>query len=155
MLRPYLGTPRSWLVLTLLTLAPGLVDAQTPDTAAVLRAVFAFEDARFAAMVRADTASLRSALADNLSYVHSSGRRESKVEYLAAVGSGAMKYEEFTPRERDGRLLGPRVVIVVGVAHARAVSNNQPVDVNVRYTAVYERRADSWQLVAWQTTRIP
>ena len=144
-----------WLVMTLLALAPTPANSQTTDTAAVLRAVFGVEDARFAAMVRADTASLRSALADNLSYVHSSGRRESKGEYLAAVGSGAMKYEEFTPRERDARLLGPRVVVVVGLAHARAVSNNQPVDVNVRYTAVYERRTDSWQLVAWQTTRVP
>ena len=157
MLRPYLGIPYSWLAVTLLAslVVPRSGHSQVSDTAAVLRAVFASEDARFGAMVRADTASLRGALAENLSYVHSSGRRENKAEYLAAVGSGAMRYEEFTPRERDARLLGTRVVVVVGLAHARAVSNGQPVDVNVRYTAVYERRAASWQLVAWQTTRIP
>ena len=155
MLRPHLNFPASCLFLTLLSVVSIPAYSQTVDTAAVRRAVFAFEDARFAAMVRADTASLRRALADNLSYVHSSGRRESKAEYLAAVGSGAMKYEEFTPRERDARLLGGQVVVVIGLAHARAISNNQPVDVNVRYTAVYERRTDSWQLVAWQTTRIP
>ncbi len=155
MLQAHLRIPHSWLVSTLLALAPIPANSQTLDTAAVVRAVFAVEDARFGAMVRADTAALRGALADNLSYVHSSGRRETKSEYLAAVGAGAMKYEEFTPRERDAHLLGTRVAVVVGLAHARAVSNNQPVDVNVRYTAVYERRADSWQLVAWQTTRIP
>lgn len=155
MLRPRLCIPHVWLVVTLLALAPASANAQTPDTAVVFRAVFAAEDARFAAMVRGDTAALRSALGDNLSYVHSSGRRETKTEYLAAVGSGTMKYEEFTPRERDARLLGTRVVVVVGLAHARAISNTQPVDVNVRYTAVYERRSESWQLVAWQTTRIP
>ncbi len=147
--------PCSWLVLTLLTLTPVAARSQARDTAAVVRAVFAFEDGRFGAMVRADTTWLRRALADNLSYVHSSGRRENKAEYLAAVGSGEMRYDEFTPRERDARLVGRGVVVVVGLAHARAVSNNQPVDVNVRYTAVYERARASWQLVAWQTTRIP
>jgi hypothetical protein len=155
MLRASIGIPCSWLGLVLLTVTPISAISQTVDSAAVVRAVFAFEDARFGAMVRADTAWLRNALADNLSYVHSSGRRENKAEYLAAVGSGTMRYEEFTPRERDARLLSARAVVVVGLAHARAVSNNQPVDVNVRYTAVYERAGESWRLVAWQTTRIP
>lgn len=145
----------SVMVMTLLALKPVAATGQTPDTAGLVRAVLVLEDARFSAMVRADTASLRTALADNLSYVHSSGRRENKTEYLAAVGSGAMRYEEFTPRERDVRFLSSRVAVVVGLAHARAVANNQPVDLNVRYTAVYERGAASWQLVAWQTTRIP
>lgn len=144
-----------WLLLMLLTLTPGAAVSQASDTAAVVRTVFAFEDARFGAMVRADTAWLRSALADNLSYVHSSGRREGKAEYVASIGVGTMRYEEFTPRERDVRLVGTGAAVVVGRAHARAVANNQPVDVEVRYTAVYERRGESWRLMAWQTTRIP
>jgi ketosteroid isomerase-like protein len=117
--------------------------------------VLALEDGRFAAMVRADTAWLRDALADDLSYVHSSARSETKMQYLESVGSGTLRYQEFTPRERRVRLLGAGAVVVIGLAHARAESGGQLVDVDVRYVAVYERVRERWRLVAWQTTRVP
>ena len=149
----YLLRSSGFLILWLLV-PQGRALAQTPDTAATVRALVAFEDARFAAMVRADTAWLRDALADDLSYVHSSGRRETKVQYLESVGSGTMRYQEFTSRDRQVRLLGPRSAVVIGLAHARAISGGQPVDVDVRYLAVYERTGERWRLVAWQTTRV-
>jgi hypothetical protein len=127
---------------------------QQRDSAATVRALLAFEDARFAAMVRADTIWLRDALADDLSYVHSSGRHETKAQYLASVGSGTLRYDEFTPRERHARLLGDSAAVVVGLAHARAVSAGQSFDIDVRYQAVYVRTAGRWRLVAWQTTRV-
>ena len=104
---------RSFACLPLLCLAgalfaPAHASAQAPDSAAAVRGVLALEDGRFAAMVRADTAWLRDALADDLSYVHSSARSETKTQYLASVGSGTLRYQEFTPRERRVRLLGGR-----------------------------------------------
>ena len=144
----------SGLLFLWLLVPPNKVLAQTPDSMGTVGALMAFEDARFAAMVRADTAWLRDALADDLSYVHSSGRRETKAQYLNSVGSGTMRYQEFTPRDRQVRLLGPRSAVVVGLAHARAISGGQPVDLDVRYVAVYERTGERWRLVAWQTTRV-
>jgi hypothetical protein len=127
---------------------------QTPDTATTVRALLAFEDARFAAMVRADTAWLRNALADDLSYAHSSGRRDTKAQFLEAIGSGTLRYEEFIPRERQARLLGGAAAAVVGLAHARVISAGQPVELDVRYLAVYVRSEGQWRLLAWQTTRV-
>src|SRR6267143_6272508 len=95
---------RGWFLILWLLVPPDRVLAQTPDSTGTVRALMAFEDARFAAMVRADTAWLRDALADDLSYVHSSGRRETKAQYLNSVGSGTMRYQEFTPRDRQVRL---------------------------------------------------
>jgi len=127
---------RSFLILGL-AVAATPASSQTPDSATAVRTLLAFEDARFAAMVRADTVWLRDALADDLSYVHSSGRRETKAQYLESLGSGTLRYQEFTPRERQARLLGDTAAVVVGLAHARAVSAGQSFDFDVRYVAVY------------------
>ncbi len=136
-------------------LAPAPASSQTADSSETVRSLLAFEDARFAAMVRRDTAWLRDALADDLSYVHSSAKSDTKATYLESVGSGALKYQGFAPKERRVRLLGAGTAVVVGLAHARAVSDGQPIDVDVRYTGVYERVRGRWRLVAWQTTRFP
>jgi ketosteroid isomerase-like protein len=120
-----------------------------------VRAVLAVEDGRFAAMVRADTAWLRDVLADDLSYVHTSGRSDTKAQFLESLGSGTLRYREFTPRERRVRLLGDGTAVVVGLAHARAAAGSREVDMYVRYVAVYERIRERWWLAAWQTTRMP
>src|SRR5262249_61682140 len=73
---------------------------EKPATESISQSLLAFEDARFAAMVRADTAWLRDALADDLSYVHTSARSETKSQFLESVGSRALRYQEFTPKER-------------------------------------------------------
>src|SRR2546425_301173 len=137
-------------------LIPMQAASQTPDTAEVVRSVLALEDGRSAAMVRADTAWLHDALADDLSYVHTSARSDTKAQYLASVGSGTLRYLEFTPRERRVRLLGGGgAAVVIGLAHARAESGGQSIGLDVRYVAVYERVRQRWRLVAWQTTRVP
>ena len=143
------------LLLTAALLAPAQASPQTPDSAASGRSLLAFEDARFAAMVRADTAWLRDALADDLTYVHTSARSETKTQYLESVGSRTLRYQEFTPRERRVRRVGVGAAVVQGLAHARVESGGQMLDVDVRYLAVYERSPERWRLVAWQTTRVP
>jgi ketosteroid isomerase-like protein len=106
-------------------------------------------------MVRNDTVWLRDVLAEDLSYVHTSARHETKRQYLQSIGGGTLKYEAFTPLQRQVHLLGPEAAAVSGLAHARAVSGGQLIDVDVRYLAVYRRSGARWQLAAWQTTRVP
>jgi hypothetical protein len=128
---------------------------EKPATEPISQSLLAFEDARFAAMVRADTAWLRDALVDDLSYVHTSARSETKSQFLESVGSHALRYQEFTPKERRVRPLGGDAAAVIGLAHARVESSGKPLKFDVRYLAVYERLGERWRLVAWQTTRVP
>jgi hypothetical protein len=144
----------SFIVIVLGAVASPAV-AQKPDTTAIIRAVLSSEDARFTAMVRADTAQLRNALADDLRYVHSSAQSDTKEQYLQSVGAGTLRYEGFTPKERRVRLLGSAGAVVAGLAHARAAANGSVMDADVRYIAAYELKGGAWRLVAWQTTRVP
>jgi ketosteroid isomerase-like protein len=141
----------SWLLATSL-LAPAAARSQAADTAQIANGVLKAEDSRFEAMVLADTARLKTTMAEGLTYVHSSGRLETRTEYLTAVASGALQYQEFTVRKRYVHVLGPEAAAVAGLAHARATAGGRPIDVDVRYLAVYQRVAGQWRLLAWQTT---
>jgi hypothetical protein len=64
------------------------------------------DDRRFEAMLRADWAALDAALAEDLTYVHSTARLESKAEHLANLRAGRPRYRGIAPRERRARMHG-------------------------------------------------
>lgn len=128
--------------------------AQATATAQSSTEVLAAEDARFAAMLRADTTALARMLADDLVYVHSSGRVETKAQFLTAVGSRGIEYLTFVPMERRVTLVAHDVALVTARANARVAVAGQPTDYDVRYIAVYSRVDARWQLRGWQTTPI-
>src|SRR2546429_8571560 len=66
--------------------------------AEVLRA----DDGRFEAMRKGDWAGLDAALADDLIYVHSTARQESKAEHIANLRGGKPHYRGIAPRDRRG-----------------------------------------------------
>ncbi len=46
-------------------------------------------------------------------------------------------------------------VVLTGIARIKVVSNGTPNAFGVRFTDVYARRNGSWQMVTWQSTRLP
>src|SRR3989475_12279107 len=70
--------------------------------AEVLRA----DDGRFEAMRKGDWAGLDAALADDLIYVHSTARQESKAEHIANLRAGKPNYRGIAPRDRRVRTHG-------------------------------------------------
>src|SRR5215467_12305885 len=77
----------------------------------VLRA----DDNRFEAMRKEDWNALDAALADDLTYVHSTARLESKAEHIANLRAGKPHYRGIAPRDRKARVWGD-VGIVNGVS---------------------------------------
>jgi ketosteroid isomerase-like protein len=138
------------LVLTVGPIAAVLV-AQDSAAARVLTA----DDQRFAAMMRADTAALRTRLADDLAYTHTTGARQDKEEFLRTLASGQLRYRSIAPSERTVRFLGTEGAVVVGRSNMQVESGGQVLAFAIRYLAVYRRVASGWQLVAWQSTRLP
>jgi ketosteroid isomerase-like protein len=45
--------------------------------------------------------------------------------------------------------------VVTGIARVQVLSGGQPVTFRMRYTDVYVKRGNRWQMVAWQATRMP
>ena len=106
------------------------------------------------AMVQADTGALAHLLAPDLTYTHTDGAQKKRAALLQLVGSGALRYASITPEARDVRLVGASAV-VTGRSAMRVEASGQTHAFRIRYLAVYRRSALGWQLIAWQSTRLP
>jgi hypothetical protein len=129
--------------------------ARQSPTNADAAAVLAAEDARFAAMVAADVAGMRRWLAEDLRYVHSTGKVENRDELIAGIAAGKLRYIALTPGERQVRFLGPSAAVVEGSARIQAAAGAATADFQSRYVAVYALDGASWRLRAWQSLRLP
>jgi hypothetical protein len=112
------------------------------------------ERRRFAAMVAQDIAALEPLLAEDLTYAHSNGEFENKAQFLETIRGGRLRYEAIDVQELNVRQYD-EVAIVTGRIVVQAKAGDQPVKLNVRYTDAYVNRDGRWQLVAWQSTRLP
>ncbi len=121
---------------------------QTGVEADVLRA----DERRFEAMRTGDWAGLDAALADDLVYVHSTARVESKAEHIANLRAGKPNYRGIAPRERRARVHAD-VGIVNGVSEMHVERDGKEQRFTVRYLAVYAKAGERWRMIAWQSTR--
>jgi ketosteroid isomerase-like protein len=112
------------------------------------------DDRRFEAMRRGDWAALDAVLADDLTYVHSTARLESKAEHIANLRAGKPQYRGIAPRERRARVHGG-MGVVNGVSEMHVESGGKEQRFTVRYLAVYAKTGEQWRMIAWQSTRQP
>lgn len=120
--------------------------------------VRAAEAARVAALDGSDIAALERILGDDLTYVHASGRVDTKASLLAAVQSGELHYMAWTPKKLNVRVVGPAMAVIDGEYNVRVTDDRKhedPLVVNVFFLGVYALRKGSWQQIAWQSTRRP
>jgi ketosteroid isomerase-like protein len=109
---------------------------------------------RMEAMAKKDIAALNALLSDDLVYTHSSARLDTKQSLIGAMESGATVYTAVVPSDVVAQDLGDAVVLT-GVARISVTSNGNPINFGVRFTDVYANKGGQWQMVAWQSTRLP
>jgi hypothetical protein len=118
--------------------------------------VLAVEKARIAAVLAKDTKTLDRICADDLTYIHASGRVDTKASYIEAIGSDELHYIAWDPKELHARVFGDTTVLN-GEYHVRVINRRMqppdPLDMNVFILTVYVKRDGRWQQVAWQTTK--
>ena len=112
------------------------------------------ERERFAAMVAGDRVKLERVLGESLKYCHSNGNCETKAQFMANLASGQMKYKAIQVLELQLRPVGS-AMLVQGRIAIEAEQAGQPLSLKLVYTDVYESRGGVWQMVAWQSTRLP
>lgn len=112
------------------------------------------EARRFSAMTRRDTVALKKMLASDLVYIHSNGLVERGPEHLQSITTDRLHYESMSREEATARLYG-KMALVNGIVKAKGLLNGTAFDVRLRYTAVYRRHKKTWELLNWQSTRMP
>ena len=109
---------------------------------------------RFRAMIAADAAALDRVLADDLVYTHTTGRVDTKQAFIDSLTSGNISYEAISTRDTVARVYGD-VAVITGSADFEVSAGSQQLAFPIRFTEVYEWSDGRWQLVAWQSTRLP
>jgi hypothetical protein len=114
---------------------------------------------RMAAMVAGDTKALAPLLASNLTYIHSSGEMENREHFLETIGSGRLGYVSMVPSDVTVRFLWDKAAVITGKADVKLITGGTGGKENALaliFTSVWVRSAEgAWQMVAWQSTRLP
>lgn len=149
-----------FLLLLLLCLAPlSQTQAQaTRRTVAVQAQIEANERQRFAAQVSKDYTFLDKIFSDDLVYIHSSGKVDSKASYIQSIKDGKSVYEKIDVEEIKVRVYNQdKTALVNGVILITSTpkEDGSPNLSHVRYVVVYIKdRQKGWQLVSWQSLKL-
>jgi hypothetical protein len=119
-----------------------------------VRAVLAAEDRPYQAMQDADLTVLEALCAEDLSYAHSSGARDTKDQYLDKVRSGHYVYRRIDHPVDRVAVVGD-TAIVVGRMTADLEVQGVPRRIDNLALAVWTRGSGAWLLLAYAPTSLP
>jgi ketosteroid isomerase-like protein len=112
------------------------------------------ESRRYRAMCEADVATLEELLAESLVYTHSYGGADSKASYLEGMRSKKWVYREIERPIENIQVHGD-CAVVTGQVRIQLLSEGKPKTLNSRFTNVWVKGPQGWQMVAWQSTPLP
>jgi ketosteroid isomerase-like protein len=136
------------LFATLLALAPAQAAAPADD-------VLAAEAARRTALLSGDVGALDQLLADDLRYIHSNGKVETKRDVLAGFASGTVAFERFDLAALHAHVLNAETVAVDGRVEQRKRTGPRTAEQQLLFHAVWRRDGGRWRLVSLQTAAPP
>ena len=116
--------------------------------------VLAAEDERYAAMVDGDIEALDRLIADEVSYAHSSGIRDTKEQYFGKVRSGYYDYHRIDHPVERVEVMGDTAIVVGRMTADLTVDGTRKTIDNLSL-AVWSRMDGGWRLLAYAPTRLP
>lgn len=130
--------------------------APAADTADIAAEIKRLDSQRVEALLKNDVKALEKLFSDELVYIHSAGRIDSKQPYLASLATGNLTYVSLTydPPARV-TVVGRDTAIVTGRAIIEVKSKSGQITKRVlTTTTVYARQRAGWQVVSYQGTPV-
>ncbi|MBN3759114.1 nuclear transport factor 2 family protein [Paraburkholderia sp. Tr-20389] len=121
--------------------------------AKVIEAIRGLERDRFRAMVEGNGQQLDTLLSDNVIYVHTNGKRESKQQFIDGITAGRRRYRQIEVQSQEVLPVGRETCVVTGRALIEMEANNGALLFPIAYMAVHAQEDGKWRLIAWQATR--
>lgn len=119
-----------------------------------LAQVVGMEEKRRTAMVAGDTHALTAIIAEDATYVHSTGMVQTREELFRLLLNKTIRYLKFEIEKQSYRVYGTTVV-GVGVQKIEVMSGGQSRVIHSRYTVVYAMKDGAERLIAYQSTPLP
>jgi ketosteroid isomerase-like protein len=119
-----------------------------------VQAVLAAEDRRYRAMVDADLETMDRMCADELSYAHASGVRDTKQEYLEKVRSGFYDCHSIDHPVERVEVVGDTAIVAGRMTADLTVQGTRKTIDNLAL-AVWAKDGGEWRLLAYAPTPLP
>ena len=130
---------------------PSILNADAEK--ATVEEVKAFRAAVAAAIEAKDAATVRRIYADSFTHTHGSGKVDGKDARIVSALAGDPVIENAPVSDLAIRVPGGWTAIATGMSPIRSLADGKIY--NFRWTAVYVRLGEGWQLAASQATRLP
>ena len=114
--------------------------------------VISAQEARFSAMINADTERLDTLLADELSYSHTTGWTETKSDFLSTIETRKIDYLSLDSKKPEVRIYD-NTAVITGLADVKVSVRGEQKEFTIRFLEVYRKHDNSWKLVAWQSVK--
>ena len=118
------------------------------------QAVLEAEDRRYQAMIDGDLETMDQLCADELSYAHSSGVRDTKQEYFAKVRSGYYDYHSIDHPVERVEVVGDTAIVAGRMTADLTVDGTRKTIDNLAL-AVWTKDGGEWRLLAYAPTSLP
>lgn len=119
-----------------------------------LAVIAALEEARAAAIVAADVATLEAMTDADYVHVEASGRVRTRAEFLETLRSGAARFERYELSDNRIQLYGDSAVVTGQFTNVLVSLDGNRTTKTARHMRVYVRRAAGWANVCHQATEI-
>ena len=116
--------------------------------------IVAADSRRIDATIAADREGLSNILSDNLLYVHSSGREETKDVYIDKIATGHYDYRSFKITRRELKF-HKDLVFDNGDSEVDIFVGDQIREIAGRYLMVWTNEGGQWRLLRFHSTTIP
>lgn len=126
-----------------------VANAQSKQETTVAKAV---EKLRIA-MVDGNKTALENIVSDKLSYGHSGGHVEGKVEFVEKIVSGRSDFVSIDLTEQSVAISG-KTAVVRHILSAKTNDNGKPGDVHLRVLLIWQKRNGHWILLARQAVKM-
>jgi len=115
--------------------------------------ILKLDEERSRAMIAADAAALERLMSDDIVYTHSSGRLDSKKSFIASIAGGTVKYRRIN-RKEAATSLREGFAFLTGAVEIDVETGGKVLNLNLRFSNVWERTAKGWHQIVWQSTPI-
>jgi ketosteroid isomerase-like protein len=106
------------------------------------------------AQLNNDGPALMRLLGEDLVLISSSGRTESKSEFIGDSTTPGFRLEPFTILEPVHKVMGD-TAILGGVVQMKGTDGGKPFSLRIRFSDIWHKREGRWQVVYIQVTRLP
>lgn len=107
----------------------------------------------YKAMVDKDGKTLENLTAKDLTYGHSNGKIEDKMQYIDAMLNGPFIFSSIVPDEQNIHISG-KTSIVRHIFVAEGTNDGEPADVRIGVMMTYQKQSGKWKLLARQAYKL-